>query len=283
MSEQDNKKLETIFDVGTNLVGASTGAAVGLVAGPLGAVAGALLGTAAEQIMISVGNEIKSRVLSKRENVRISTVYQVAADKLNSNLAAGKKLRNDDFFKSNGKEMPTGAELLEGTLLVAQREYEEKKLTCLGNLYANIAFTEDVTPQNANMLIKLAESLTYRQLCEIKIIAMFQIYPEIMPKSLKKTAYQSVKGLNNISIASEILELYHKTIVSSKNVLLDAAGINPSELKIVGNGALLLNMMELLTTIPYEDCTEIVKFLTGEQIPTTEETITPGRNTARFG
>ena len=44
-----------------------------------------------------------------------------------------KKLRNDNFFK-NIDEYSSAEEILEGTLLVAQKEYEERKLQYIANL-----------------------------------------------------------------------------------------------------------------------------------------------------
>lgn len=272
MSEENDARIEKAIDLGGNVVGASAGAAIGAVAGPLGVVAGAVVGTIAEQTIIFVGNEIKERILSKRESKRIGTVYQIAAEKINANLEAGKELRTDGFFESKGDERPDSEELLEGILLIAQREYEEKKLKCLGNLYANLAFDNEVTPQNANTLIKLAESLTYRQLCEICTVAMFQILPEEGQAFLKKTAYQQVHGVNKVSIASEIFDLYQRTILASKSAILSAGGINPSELKVVGNGVLLFRLMELSTTIPILDRTEIIEFLADQKVTVAKET-----------
>ncbi len=280
MGECEHKKAEKLLDAGTGLVSASVGAAIGLAVGPLGAVAGALTGTMVEHAFVFVGNEIKERILSKRENSRIQTTFQIAAEKINRNIEEGKKIRGDNFFKNVNDDTSDGEKLLEGVLLVAQREFEEKKLKCLGNLYANLAFTESVTPQNANMLIKLAESTTYRQLCEIRSIATFQLHPEIIKNSLKPTPYDQIVGINNISIASEIFDLYHKAILSSEKALLDAASINPSELKIIGNGKLMLDMMELLTVIPTEDCSDVIDFLVCKGIPDSGEAIVPTQNTA---
>lgn len=52
-------------------------------------------------------------------------------------------------------------------------------------------------------------------------------------------------GLNNVSIASDIFDLYRKSLIFSLNAMLDAAGINPSTLTLGGYGVLLYNLMEL--------------------------------------
>lgn len=267
MCKKKEKVIEKSFDIGGSLAGSLAGATVGAVAGPLGIVAGALLGTAAEQAIIVVGNEIKDRILSKRESQRVGIVYQIAGEKINANIEAGKLIRDDGFFEDEEGNRAPGEEILEGILLVAQREYEEKKLKYLGNLYANIVFEKEISPQNANALIKVAESLTYRQLCAIRVIVLFQDLPA---NQLKKTAYRRVSGTNNISIVSEIFDLYQKSLLGSSDAILSAAGINPSKLRVVGNGAWLYKLMEL-HTIPRDDLLEIIEVLTGKTIPKTAE------------
>ena len=284
MCKKKDKAIEKAFDIGDSLAGSAAGAALGAVAGPLGIVAGALIGTVAEQTIILIGNEIKDRMLSKQESIRVGTVYQIAGEKINANLESGRILRDDDFFTSNDGGRPASEELLEGTLLSAQKEYEEKKLKYIGNLYGNLLFTSDITVPTANMLIKLAESLTYRQLCEIATIAMMQGSPNAETNPLLKESFHTVSGMNNVSIASEIFDLYQKTLLSSSDAIFDAAGINPSKLKVVGNGVSLYNLMEL-RTIPANDFREIIELLTGKTVIEATDRLVAGeaRATAVFG
>ena len=51
-----------------------------------------------------------------------------------------------------------------------------------------------------------------------------------------------------MSIATDIPTLYHKTLVHSSSVILDAANINPALLSLVGHGELLFRLMELEIT-----------------------------------
>lgn len=284
MCVKKEKWLEQSFGITSNLAGAVAGAAVGSVTGPLGTVVGAIVGTIAEQAVVLVGNEIKERVLSKNECKRVGTVYQIAAGKINENLEAGKELRNDGFFDKDADGRSAGEEILEGVLLVAQKEYEEKKLKYIGNLYANLAFEKSITPQSANMLIKLAETLTYRQLCEISTVARMQANPSVGRNPLLQEPFHTVAGMNNISIASELFDLYQKTILASSDASFDAAGINPSKLKVVGNGASLYQMMELYT-IPVEDLVDIIGILTGNIITEVSEKLVAGeaKVTATWG
>ena len=49
-------------------------------------------------------------------------------------------------------------------MLVAQKEYEERKLQYIANLYANIAFDDSISCEMADKLLKISSELTYRQL-----------------------------------------------------------------------------------------------------------------------
>ena len=71
-----------------------------------------------------------------------------------------------------------------------------------------------------------------------------------------------VRGLTNVSIASDITTLYHKTLVHSSSVIFDAANINPALLSLVGNGALLFKLMELERTEIDDSEKDILGFLT---------------------
>jgi hypothetical protein len=119
-----------------------------------------------EGALIEIGNDASERLLSERERMRMGGVMLYSADKIRKKLAAGSQPRDDGFFEKPSKTHPACAELpfvdrpaaqeiLEGILLVAQREYEEKKLPFLGNLYANIAFDSSIDRPYANFLLKI--------------------------------------------------------------------------------------------------------------------------------
>ena len=66
----------------------------------------------------------------------------------------------------------------------------------------------------------------------------------------------------NVAIASDIVSLYHRTLVHSSSVILDAANINPSLLTLVGKGVLLFYLMELDKTEKDDIEVDIMQFLT---------------------
>lgn len=267
----ENKKniVDTVTEYGSSAASSAVGAAIGgSVAGPLGAIGGAMAGTAIENIAKRIGKEIKERMLSKSEEKKIDTVFTAACEKITDKLNEGIQLRQDEFFAETSDNRSSAEEIFEGTLFAAQRESEEKKIKYYAKLYANIAFNETISRPIANQLIKIAEQLTYRQIVILHAIGAHQL---IQKTSLfKNTAYSSVSGLTNVTIASEIFELYRMSLISSKNVVFDSAGINPSALSISGYGALIFQLMELTQLDTDEDLPsmlmEIVSFLTGKKL-----------------
>jgi hypothetical protein len=66
-----------------------------------------------------------------------------------------------------------------------------------------------------------------------------------------------------MTIATEIFDLYKRTLIHSSEALLDAAAINPSKLTLVGYGSLMFELMELDEIRGDPICTEIVEFMVG--------------------
>lgn len=268
MSRDDNKKK--IIEGGAAIVGSGIGAAAGTaLGGPMGTVAGAAagsaIGTGVEKIISFVSTEMLSRRLSKMEEKRTEVTIDLLREKISQNLSSGEQYRSDDFFDKKDNVESPAEELLEGTILSVQREYQEKKLPYVSNFYANLVFAERISPEEANQLLKIIDSLSYRQLVILKVIALYTIDESKLPKRI--TSFNDgIQGYDNISIATEIYDLYRKGLVFSNNIILDVAGINPSALSINGCGAELFNLMELGKLS--EPITEgrIVAFLIGQNV-----------------
>lgn len=121
------EKNDIISDLSGVVAGTIVEASISTVAPGIGGIlGGAVAGNLVEKVFDYVGKEIKQRFLSKREESRITNVMDFAKKKIDKNLQNNKKLRNDNFFK-NIDEYSSAEEILEGTLLVAQKEYEERK------------------------------------------------------------------------------------------------------------------------------------------------------------
>ena len=240
-------------------VGAAVATGIGMaIPGPAGAIVGATIGS----VVGSFSNDFLSRALSKMEKDRIVRVNEATKKKLEENKKAGRTLRNDDFFSKPIDDRSTAEEIYEGVLIASQREYEERKVLLLGRMYANIAYDSTITRPVANALIKEASELTYRQLMIIKDIGILQLTASSGLDPRRKNNSVEVRGLNNVSIATDILTLYHKTLVHSSAVIMDAANIKPALLSLVGIGALLFNLMELQNTEIDNSEKEIMDFLT---------------------
>ncbi len=247
--DKDNK-VDFLIETGA----ATTGAAVGaVVAGPAGAVVGAATGSLVQGALQFIGQEIKNRQLSKREEKKIGTLYDFAKQKVSSNIESGREIRKDDFFSPQESFRAASEEITEEVFLAAQRESEEKKLPFLANLYANVLFDETIDKGMAFQLFRMAEELTYRQLVIISVIAFAQIASkDIGIPILRKEPFKTIEGFKKISLATDIFDLYRKSIIQSSSACFDPAGITPADLSVGGCGAMLLKLMEL-QTLPLDD------------------------------
>ena len=90
---------------------------------------------------------------------------------LRGRQATGEGIRGDGFFEANVHERAAAEEVFEGIVRAAQKETEEKKIPFIGRLFAGLAFESRVDRAHATVLIRLAEDLSYRQLCLLAIFA----------------------------------------------------------------------------------------------------------------
>lgn len=242
MKKGNEKKIDIAIDITGNAMGQVAGAMVGTaIAGPPGAAAGGFAGAVVQSLFNKVGEDIKNRILSKKEEERIGKVMNMASEKIQKNKYSGKKLRKSDFFDANEQGRSTAEEILEGVLFMAQREYEERKLPYIANLYANICFDEQASNEISYELIKLAQDLSYRKMLIIKCVSILQRCPVIPTKQYNG----QIEGLSNVAIATDICSLYRQGLLMSKTVIFDPAGVNPGNLSVAGLGALLHRHMEL--------------------------------------
>jgi hypothetical protein len=197
MMDKEQENTRNLIEMGADIAGNAAGAAVGfIVAGPAGSVVGAAATPVLTGILKTIGSEIKSRLYSERELIRAGGALAFAVQKIRSNLNAGKKLRSDDFFSSSAGDRGAAKEILEGILLAAQKEYQEKKVKFYGNLYANIAFESDIDRSHANYLVGLLDRLSFRQLC---CIAGFKDGYEFVYIQEPQNAIDLVNELNELA------------------------------------------------------------------------------------
>lgn len=273
MENKDNKTVkEGLIQTGVDYLASTANSTVGAliggaILGPAGAALGAIAGTTVQKVLETIGNEIQKRALSTSEAKKVGTAYSLTQKFIEEKLNNNRKLRNDDFFQNKVNDRSPAEEILEGTILAAQREFEERKIVYMSKMYANIVFSPEISREMANYLIKLAEQMTYRQIIILQSIGTAKF--SFPPMPLQKTAYNSVSGISNVAIAAEIFDLYRMSILTSSYAILDSAGINPSALSIGGYGAHLFNLMELRDTSGDNSDTlamrkDIFSFLTGK-------------------
>jgi hypothetical protein len=74
-----------------------------------------------------VGNDFAQRYLSPREQERVGATIIIARTKVNDLIHNGLSLRQDDFFDDKPNERSAAKEIVEGVLLVAQRDLKRRK------------------------------------------------------------------------------------------------------------------------------------------------------------
>lgn len=238
-------------NLSSDILGNSIGALGGfIIGGPFGALIG---GVAAPVI-----TDVTKRLLSNRQQERVSTAILLAREKIQANLDSGNE-PNDNFFnKRNSDDRPDAAEVWEGVLLNVQQEYQEKKLPYHANLLANCCFEPGFTRERANFLLKLSRNLSYRQLCLLAVFAGKDLHI-----ILRSTDYRNSVNINHnlASILHEIYEMYGLGILSIPgDSMLGVTDAIPAKMNVQGAGIDLYRLMEL-KNLPIEDLLEVTELL----------------------
>lgn len=196
-------RIAKLVEAGTEIGGSASGAALGFI---IGGLPGALAGSASSPLLISlfkkVGSEITKRILGHREQVRVGAAYAIALERIAERINQGDKPRSDGFFDTDEGERSAAEEILEGILLAAQREYEEKKVKLYGKLLANLAFKVGIDRGYANFLLGLAQRISYRQLCIISLFGRKEEMPELTPEEL--ASLKSDLSINSFRVNSQL-------------------------------------------------------------------------------
>ncbi|MBA3382061.1 MAG: hypothetical protein H0T97_09415 [Actinobacteria bacterium] len=110
--------------------------------------------------------------LTERET-RVGAVLRIAADEISARTMSGETAR-DDLRAEVTPGRTYAAELAEAALKAAAQTHEERKIPFIGHLIAAIAFERDLSAAHANQLIATADTLTYRQLVVLAVLATRQ-------------------------------------------------------------------------------------------------------------
>jgi hypothetical protein len=228
--------------VAIGIVKAGTGVTLGIALGD----ASLTLQAAAAMVLEGGAEEFRHRLLSARERSRVDRVVALGRTHIEEKLRLGYELRSDGFFGS-GPGLQEGRishrsvadEIVEGVLLVAQRQHQEKKIPYLAFLLANIAF-DDASADLTNHLIRLADQLSYRQLCLIALFEAKDRYRLHVGKYL-----EAAEPSNEMqSLIGELLDLEDRGLAMSDGST-DGAFLRRSTGPDKGPGMKLYQLMEL--------------------------------------
>jgi hypothetical protein len=236
---------------GAGVVGGIVGAVVGLPGGPAASIGGAAVGS----LVADALKDFAGRMLSGRERVRLDSATSYIADGIEQELAAGRVVRQDDFFEGDANFSSSGAELLEGVLLKCKAQYQEKKVRLIANIFKVVAFDAAISAQMAYQVLNYAESLTYQQLCIIAFYGRkeefedFQILNEIVH------FYSSFLGQDSWACVRDLFGFVEQGVLEAKDgagVPGEYAAINPGKLQLAIRGHTFFKLLGLNEVLPFD-------------------------------
>lgn len=160
----DEESVESgreLVELGADGLAGLAGGAAGAFLGPVGAIAGGFATPVLGRLLGSAGRAIQRRLLTRNEEVRIGGALAVALARIKEREAGGETPRSDGLFDPESD--PRG--MLEGTLLLAARSYDEKKVPFIGAFYASFVFDSDISINTGHYLLNLLDRLPYHSLC----------------------------------------------------------------------------------------------------------------------
>lgn len=251
---RSDRLIRGLLDSGMDIAGGAMGGALGFLAGgPMDAALLAGGGVVAAGVLRHVGTEVSERLLGPREKARIGGVLAIAAAEIGQRLRNGDSLRSDDFFEAKARSCSDAEEVAESVLLKSQREPEERKLPYMGYLLAAVSFDDQVSVELAHQITKIAEQLTYRQLCILKLAVMNNAF------GLREGNYREDASfsMDLLQVLYECLDLYIRGLVSfGGTVAFGPSDVAPGKMAIQGLGSEIFNLMKL-ANIPGKDVTPV--------------------------
>jgi hypothetical protein len=266
-SDHDDDPSRRIIEAGSELLGVTSGVALGLYAGgPDGVLAGAAAGAA----LTAALREFAQRVLGPREERRVGAALLSADAMFRERVNAGHQLRDDGWFYKRPKGRSAVAEMLEGTLLMAQREHEERKVDYYGYLLANLSFQSNVDEYLANWLLQLADELTWGQLI---LLAMVGRKDEFTLPAVT-VANTDVMSWSQWGLHEQLANLGYgqRSLIGNPRKMPESSAGKPQftipphierllpNMQLVNTGPLIYSLMAL-NRIPSEDIELVISYL----------------------
>jgi hypothetical protein len=253
---RENSAVVRLVASGSGATGVAAGGLLGfLVGGPAGAAVGGATGALLQDGMKGAVGQVAERLTTETERERVGSCLILAHELIAERLNAGQPLKESSFFRRRErraqKDLRSQAEeLLEGTFLAARDAYEERKVEMLARFYANAAFARDLDASHLNHVLSLAKLLTYRQLVIVGILGS---------RDLSIVRSSDFRGSGSLPAATigvlfEIYQMVGLDLITSADTsyMLGVADINPSLLRLQGNGAHLYNLLRP-EQVPAED------------------------------
>jgi hypothetical protein len=201
MNSEDQGRITDWIKLGVDISGNVAGALLGgIFAGTSGTIIGASITPLITETFAKIGYDVKTMLIGKREEIRIGAAYTFALSQIKDNLEKGKSPRTDSFFNQHQSRRSAAEEILEGILRLAQKEFEELKIKHYGYLIANIYFDEGIDQGYANLLLNIADRISYRQLCLLELFNNTGKY-ELFRKMTENND-DFLKTINHFNISS---------------------------------------------------------------------------------
>lgn len=263
MKKNDNDGTQ-LFNNYAEIVGGGIGAVMGFLAGdPIAAAFSGAVGAAAAGMLRAIGQDFSERQLSAQEDLRVGKVLVIAAQEIHQRRKNSENFRDDGFFDKQPTGRSDAEEVAEGILLKCQREPQEKKIPYMGYLLASIAFDSNISVDMGHQLIKVAEQLTYRQFCILKLVVVKERF------GLRNQSYQSLNKFSKelYQVLQECHDLclkgrldYKIPLTFSGEIAISYMNMQPNDMTIQRVGEDLFKLMKL-SAIPDEDIIPIARVL----------------------
>lgn len=258
VNHDNDDKTKRFLSTSAEIAGESAGMALGLVFGIPGTVAGTII----RPVITSLARDFAFRVLSQREQTRVVGVLDLAAAHVQEKLRQGHEPRAENFFVGVPGHRSFAEEVIEGVLIAAQREHEERKLKYLACLLGNFVFYEDVDLRQANYLVRLLSDLSWTQLRLLAIFSRNDI------EGLRSTSYtgdaSDALDWDKLVILTEVVELWFPNLITKAErlggIVPSAVSVVPPMMKTVHFGELLVFLAEL-KSIDRTELDEVADFL----------------------
>jgi hypothetical protein len=263
MNELRKGKAQKLIRAGSQLGGAAVGGALGFLAGdPLTAAVAATAGSASTKVLA----DIADRTLSQRETIRVGATAAIAMASIKERLEAEQSLRDDGFFEAKDGERSDAEQVLEGVLLKAKNEHEEKKSEHLGWLYSNIAFDRWCSVEEANGATRTASELTYAQ------FVLMHVYHNTSLHNLLEVRGQPGDQVpyGTLSIMQATFDLANRGLIllrlpgqSHGEIVLDLNQVVPAHFELSVIGTRLHDLLSL-DRVPVSDVNSVSKHISSD-------------------